>query len=484
MAESQGVSLTDESERLIDAIMATGRYESREVAIGAALRDFAAKAARPRPTSTAILEGIGDGFFACTADWRISYFNRAAEQFFRRPRGDLLGLRLWDAMPAFVGSEFGERYMRVMMTRKTDGFRLPSVIWPNTWVEVRAFPTEDGGIGVSFRDVTEARRAEEALRRSERRYRFLIDATTAVVWTMPPSGEYEGDIPGWQAFTGQSLAEARGQGWLTAIHPDDRAATRAAWSEAIATGEPYTMEHRVRRADSAYRIMVAQGIPIRGCDGSIEEWVGIHTDVTDARLNEQHQRLLIGELNHRVKNLLTTVQSIASQSLRSAPSPEEARDAFSARLHALSRVHDVLTRERWDGADLADVVANAIEPYDDGAKSRFSCSGPSLRLVPKPAQSIAMALHELSTNAVKYGALSSDAGRVAIRWRIDGPTLHLSWTESGGPPVTPPVHRGFGSKLVERGLAAELEGTARLAFEPGGVVCEIVAPLAVATGEG
>jgi PAS domain S-box-containing protein len=462
--------------------MATGRFASREAAIEVALKELAGKSSRPRPTSTAILEGIGDGFFACADDWRISYFNRAAEAFFRRPRSEVLGQSLWEAMPTFRDSEFGRRYRAVMETRQTDGFTLPSSVWPDTWVEVRAFPTEDGGIGVSFRDVTEAKHAEEALRRSERRHRFLIDATTAVVWTMPPSGDYAHEIPSWQAFTGQTFEEARGTGWRNAIHPDDREATSAAWATAVATGGNYLVEIRVRRADGEWRTMLARGIPIHGCDGRIEEWVGVHTDVTEARRTEAHQKLLIGELNHRVKNLLATVQSIASHSLRSSRSQEEAREAFSARLHALARVHDVLTRERWDGADLADLVANAIEPYDDRASSRFTIAGPPLRLAPKPAQSVSMALHELSTNAVKYGALSRDGGQVAVSWRVDGPTLHVRWQESGGPPVTTPERRGFGSRLVERGLAAELAGTARLSFEPGGVVCEITAPVAAAIG--
>jgi two-component sensor histidine kinase len=192
---------------------------------------------------------------------------------------------------------------------------------------------------------------------------------------------------------------------------------------------------------------------------------------------EQHQLLLINELNHRVKNTLASVQGIAFQTLRGEVSLAEARARFEARLMALSSAHNLLTEENWGGASLERVVSDSIE-HLTGEAGRFDVEGEPLRLAPRAALALAMALHELGTNAVKYGALSIDGGRVSIRWTQAADRLRLVWQEIGGPRVEPPSRRGFGSRLIERGLAADLGGAAALSFDPGGLSCEIEASLA------
>ncbi|HEY8380638.1 MAG TPA: sensor histidine kinase, partial [Microvirga sp.] len=198
-----------------------------------------------------------------------------------------------------------------------------------------------------------------------------------------------------------------------------------------------------------------------------------------------HQRLLINELNHRVKNTLATVQSIATQTLRNAGSVGEAREAFESRLMALSRAHDVLTRENWDGADLTEIVEQAVSPYAASGEERLHVRGPRVRLSPRRALALAMGLQELATNAAKYGALSRHGGAVRINWSVDGgsdgPRLALGWEESGGPPVTPPTRKGFGSRLIERSLAQDLDATVRIDFAPTGLVCSIDLPLKAAS---
>jgi two-component sensor histidine kinase len=191
---------------------------------------------------------------------------------------------------------------------------------------------------------------------------------------------------------------------------------------------------------------------------------------------EQHQLLLINELNHRVKNTLASVQGIAFQTLRGEVSLTEARARFEARLMALSGAHNLLTEENWGGASLERVVRDSIE-HLGGESSRFDVEGEPLRLAPRAALALAMALHELGTNAAKYGALSVESGRVSIGWTQDEDRLRLLWQESGGPPVERPSRRGFGSRLIERGLAADLGGTAALRFDPEGLRCDIEASL-------
>ena len=192
---------------------------------------------------------------------------------------------------------------------------------------------------------------------------------------------------------------------------------------------------------------------------------------------EQRQRLLINELNHRVKNTLATVQAIAFQTLKGETPLAEARRRFETRLMALSRAHSLLTAQNWEGASLERVVRDSTE-YLSEDRGRFRISGKEIWLAPRAALALALAFHELSTNAAKYGALSGEHGTVAISWVVEDGILHLRWKESGGPEVAAPVHRGFGSRLIERGLAADLGGRATLAFEPDGLACTIEAALA------
>ncbi|HEX6860554.1 MAG TPA: MASE1 domain-containing protein [Caulobacteraceae bacterium] len=200
-------------------------------------------------------------------------------------------------------------------------------------------------------------------------------------------------------------------------------------------------------------------------------------ELAERRRAEEHQRLLINELNHRVKNTLASVQSIAAQTLRSFDNVKDAESAFTARLMALSTAHNVLTQQSWEGAELQDIVNGAVQPFDVPAGSRFTIEGPRVWLEPKAALSLAMALHELGTNAAKYGALSGESGRVHIAWTLKGRRLALHWREEGGPPVKAPGRSGFGSRLIEKGLAADLRGRASIRYEPAGVECDIEATL-------
>jgi two-component sensor histidine kinase len=195
----------------------------------------------------------------------------------------------------------------------------------------------------------------------------------------------------------------------------------------------------------------------------------------------EHQRLLIDELNHRVKNTLATVQSITAQTLRTAETTKAASEALETRLLALSRAHDVLTRESWEGADLKEVVGRALEPYQIHGERRLRITGQHVRLTPRMSLALAMALHELATNAAKYGALANKTGTINVSWTVQNgaapPRLLLQWVEAGGPPVTPPKRRGFGSRLIERSLAQDLDGQVDIAFAPTGVVCTVDTPI-------
>uniref|UniRef100_UPI0028113CC7 sensor histidine kinase n=1 Tax=Phenylobacterium sp. TaxID=1871053 RepID=UPI0028113CC7 len=191
---------------------------------------------------------------------------------------------------------------------------------------------------------------------------------------------------------------------------------------------------------------------------------------------EEQQRLLINELNHRVKNTLATVQSVVAQTSRGVVSAE-LREIIEGRLLALAGAHDLLTRENWEGAELRDVLVRATSPFASAVSGRFRMDGPRVTLAPQQALALAMAAHELATNAVKYGALSASEGWVEIAWSTRAGRLSLEWRERGGPPVQPPTSAGFGTRLLQRGLAQDLHGDVSLEFRPEGVLCRVDAPL-------
>jgi two-component sensor histidine kinase len=257
--------------------------------------------------------------------------------------------------------------------------------------------------------------------------------------------------------------------------PDEQNPLRRAMRGERLEDEEYTIVF----PDGTNRTLLTSATALQDERGTVLGAVLVGLDITERKQGEDQRRLLLHELNHRVKNTLATVQSIAFQTLRGATSVEQARDALADRLVALAKAHDTLTRESWEGAELHDIVAGAIAPHAGSA--RFSVECPPVWLTPTLSLSLALALHELATNAAKYGALSTATGRVRISWDIGGPLkaerLRLEWREQGGPPVSPRSHMGFGTRLIERSFSADLEGSATIDFQPDGVRCVIEAPL-------
>lgn len=235
---------------------------------------------------------------------------------------------------------------------------------------------------------------------------------------------------------------------------------------------------RLRKNGERFHISLTVS-PVKDATGVIIGASKIARDITDRKRADEQRQLLINELNHRVKNTLATVQSLAMQTLRNTERSVDARALLDARLTALARAHDLLTAENWEGAYLRAVVTRSLAAFVAG--KRVEVSGSNVRLTPKQALSLSVALHELATNAAKYGALSSETGKVDVSWEIrrgeGGEILHLVWSESGGPKVDKPSRVGFGSRLIERNLAHELGGDARIDYRPEGVVATITTPI-------
>ncbi|MGA0607474.1 sensor histidine kinase [Phenylobacterium sp. VNQ135] len=327
----------------------------------------------------------------------------------------------------------------------------------------------------------EARERIDAIRTAEAHFRTLAENIPILCWMAGPDGSVFWYNPRWYEYTGVDHPTLAGWGWAAVLDPASILAVESRWRHSLATGEPFEMTFPIRGADGVYRPFLTRVTPLRDEAGKIVRWFGTNTDVSRQLQDQERLRLMVNELNHRVKNTLATVQSIIALSLRGVAVPGPVRETLTNRILALSKAHDVLTDEQWSGADLREIVQQAAEPYQTEGDARFRLGGPPVRLPPRTAIAIALALHELTTNAAKYGALSTAAGRVDLHWDLqeeDGATrLRLSWRESGGPPVEPPRRTGFGTRLIERGLSADLQGKVTIEYRPEGVVCEIEASI-------
>jgi|UPI0005D28B5D PAS domain S-box-containing protein len=332
------------------------------------------------------------------------------------------------------------------------------------------------------------RASEEVLRRRTTQFEtllneaplgvYLVDADFKILAVNPTALPVFGDIPD---LVGRDLDEV-----IRILWPKDYAdEVIRLFRHTLETGEPYiTPEHIEERRDrkvTEYYEWRINRIPLpEGRYGVVCYFRDISAQVR-AR---QQRELLINELNHRVKNTLATVQSVAAQTLKGSTVPTAVKGALESRLLSMAGAHDVLTQQNWEGADLRNIVEKALSPFK-ASKREFDVDGPDIRLLPKSALAVAMAVHELATNAAKYGALSNGSGRISVNWAVvehDASHLQIVWTETGGPRVAAPRSKGFGSRLIERGLAGQLGGEAVIDYRETGVVCRILAPLSAITG--
>ena len=298
----------------------------------------------------------------------------------------------------------------------------------------------------------------------------------------PPGPRIEYANPAFTRMTGYTSDEVVGRSPRLLQGPNTDRAQLARMRAVLATGQPFQGEAVNYRKDGSEYVVEWLITPVRDEDGRIAHWISAQRDVTERRRAEGIQQRLLDEVNHRVNNTLAAVQSMALQTLQSAPCAEDTRAAFLGRLFALARVHDLLARAHWTGALLGGLAEAQLAHHRGREPERIEASGPELLLRPGAAVALGLALHELAANAAAHGALSAPGGRVRLDWAVRptgaGERLWVRWMESGGPPIQgPPARRGFGARLIERGLARELRAEARLAFEPTGLRCGIDAPL-------
>jgi PAS domain S-box-containing protein len=316
-------------------------------------------------------------------------------------------------------------------------------------------------------------RADIALRESEQRYRLIFEQAEDIIFTADIDQRITDANKAGAKAIGMSREALVGRSIADFVDTDGFAQTTSMLQRKLDRGGNTRHEVQVTSADGRQMRWENNSTLIVDPNTGPIGLLSISRDVTERRAFEERQKLLIHELNHRVKNTLALVQAIAHQSFRGSTDSVTAQANFMARIGTLAGAHDLLTREQWEGVTLGELVRAATAALESG---RVVATGDNLVITPKAAVALAMALHELGTNAVKYGALSTTAGRVSIGWKLDGDRLCLDWRETGGPPVSTPMRRGFGVKMIERALASDLGGCVTVDFAIDGVHCIIDAP--------
>lgn len=327
---------------------------------------------------------------------------------------------------------------------------------------------------------TSMRGALDNLKEAREKLLAALDASSTGTWRWDVQKDIVEWDPAMANVFGTVLPDAphNAEGFMALIHPDDRDHARGAIREAIRTGKAVEHEFRVRLPDGEERWIYDRSRAVYDAEGKPLYMIGACLDITARKQAEERQSLLIHELNHRVKNTLATVQSLAIQTMRSSRGPEAFQHNFMARLMALSATHDVLTQTYWESTSLGAVIEAEMRPHGGADQQRIMIHGPVVKLKPQQALSLGLAFHELTTNALKYGALSTPQGRLSIDWHVlEDQNLVIRWREQDGPPAATPKHQGFGTRLIDRSIVHELAGCVKMNFAPAGLECEIRIPM-------
>jgi PAS domain S-box-containing protein len=440
-----------------------------------------------------LLEWLPVGVYACDSDGRLVQYNQRA-------------VELWGHAPD-VGDE-RYRYSGAYQAYRSNGQQLEPAEMPMAEMLATGRPIRDreldigrpdgtrltvlgnldplfdeegkliGGVSC-FQDITSRKLAEERLHEREQWYRALLDALPAAIYTT--------DAEGRVTFFNQAAVDLSGRtpilgsdawcvGWkLFRADGTPIAHEECPMAIALKTGEPVRgAEKIVERPDGTRVPILPYPTPLHDAEGRLIGAVNMLVDITERKHAEEQKNLLLRELAHRVNNTFAVILAITQQSLRASSSAEAFAEAFTGRLQALAQAHNLLLTKDWAGAELGDLAKGQLAPFCLDSLERCAIEGPKVRLAPTQVIALGVVLHELGTNASKYGALSIPTGRVALTWELIQGGVRLTWTERYGPPVTPPARKGLGSKLIERGLPT---ATIDWRFEPDGVVCAIDLPL-------
>lgn len=327
--------------------------------------------------------------------------------------------------------------------------------------------------------------AEAALEASEAKLRVLTDAMPQMIWSTLPDGHHDYYNARWYEFTGVPYGSTDGEGWNDMFHAEDQERAWARWRHSLETGEPYEIEYRLRHHSGQYRWTLGRALPVRNAAGQITRWIGTCTDIDDAKRDAALTELISRELSHRIKNIFAVIAGLIGIS---APKSSEAaayakevagRIAALGRAHNFARPHGPESSIHQNFGGLQGLLAELMKPYDRASDRQYEISGDDVPISDRSATPLALLIHELATNAVKYGAFSSSEGRIVVVSQETADAVVIVWTETGGPEITaPPAQSGFGTQLSDISIVNQLGGDLHREWKREGLVVQITIPKA------
>lgn len=447
-----------------------------------------------------ILALVGDGIIVTDESGRILLFNRAAEAIFGYEPGEVLGNPVEMLIPerfrdehARITSEFaagGENAVRLMgHRREVAGLRKNGEEFPVEATLCRRRLGSTTTVTVAVRDISERKMLERqveartrALEESENRLRLALGSARLGTWEWDPgTGSLHFDCAARQLWGLSAEGELTVDSAFRMVHHEDLPDLREAFRQATDHGREYSRDFRIVRPDGIMLWVSGKAIVLRDAEGRPNKMIGVTFDVTDRQEADEQRRLMSAELRHRMKNMMGLVSSIVSMTARNTGDLEEFKDSLQGRLAAIAKAQTALLEGGEEGITLYEQLFSELGPYRDPEGGNIVLEGPPVSLPPQTGIPLRLVIHELATNATKYGALSVATGMVQVKWTVDeaagSPQLELEWRESGGPPVSPPARKGFGTTLITRSLSRSRGSKVDLDYPPQGVVCRITAPL-------
>jgi len=435
---------------------------------------------------TALVESADVGIVAKDLDGFVIIWNPAAERLFGYSAAEMVGQSIRRLLPPDRQNEEDEILARIRAGERIEQFftRRRHKDGHELDVQVSISPVRNAegtivGASKIARDASALVEAQRKIEESERRFRQMADNISQLAWITDAVGKFVWVNRRFEGFTGLTAADLIEGSRHRLVHPDHAERVYAEFRRAIGVGADYEDLFPMRSAEGEYRWFLSRALPIRDAEGNITEWFGTDTDVTEQRENSEQIRLLLHEVNHRSKNMLATVQALARKT-----NCDDAGfiERFERRIAALAVNQDILVRREWREVPLEELVRLQLR-FVDQTDSHLRIAGPPYPLSPRAAQIIGMALHELATNSLKYGALSSDEGSVEIGWECSEADFKMWWREHGGPPVAEPQRSGFGTMLIRDVPRSSLSAEVTMKFNPEGLCWQIVAPAAALSVE-
>lgn len=433
---------------------------------------------------SAIIQSSDDAIVSKDLTGTVVSWNPAAERIFGWSESEMIGQSIRRLITADRYHEEDEILRLIALGKRVPTFE--------TWrlrkdgeqirVAVTVSPIHDPDgkvIGASnvARDISISHAVQVDLRRSETHLRMLADNISQLAWIADHTGWLFWYNSRWYEYSGTNFEEMQGWGWQKIHHPDHVERVTTQFAAAIAAGIDWEDTFPLLGADGQFRWFLSRAKPIRDEHGKIEYWFGTNTDITELLEKEQQIRVLMMEVNHRSKNMLAVVQALARRSAQHDP---EFLSRFEKRIGSLAANQDLLIRRGWSQIPVEELVEAQLEFLGKEAREQVRSGGPSADLSPRCAEIIGMALHELATNALKYGALSQKSGWVELGWSVADDRFSIHWTERGGPVVTTPARSGFGTTLVREIPARSLKGNVAFEFLPSGVTWRLECDAAMA----